>query len=461
MKKIISVIFCFHIFLSYAQPRNAYDKVSYKIFSETSGKNFAKALETADSLYTASGTSLQKIKSLMLSARIYQQAGDIKKSISYALSAENIIQKTDNSLWKAYVYSFLSTQYRVLKLQGQAEKALQKAFKATEEIQDPNVANLLKSKLWQEMTYHEISKKNYAKSIQYTLRAQQLIKDNYPGAVQNHFVELASNELSKEGSRQKAEVYILLALEKLERLGQTASISKQYQASNANYITVDFPTESSLNQTINNDSADIYTLQHRNRIKNWIILVISLCLVGNIILFSLYKRKLRKNLLNFSNQISTNEKATEIQTYRTPMPFTHVPPQKKFQARESEPSVIMTSAMEQKILAKLREFESSKLFTRKNISLSYLATYCDINSRYLSHIINTHKKKDFNNYINELRIKYIVDKLKQLPQYRKYKVATLADEAGFSSPNKFATIFKKEVSVPPSLYIKELEEQLS
>ncbi|WP_161622523.1 AraC family transcriptional regulator [Elizabethkingia anophelis] len=34
----------------------------------------------------------------------------------------------------------------------------------------------------------------------------------------------------------------------------------------------------------------------------------------------------------------------------------------------------------------------------------------------------------------------------------------MAEEAGFSSPNKFATVFKKEVSVSPSLYIKHLDD---
>nr|WP_305050598.1 AraC family transcriptional regulator [Elizabethkingia bruuniana] len=125
---------------------------------------------------------------------------------------------------------------------------------------------------------------------------------------------------------------------------------------------------------------------------------------------------------------------------------------------DSETGIIMTHATEQKLLLRLREFENSTLFTKKNISLSYLATYCGANTRYISYIINTYKKKDFNNYINELRIKYIVFKLEKIPHYRKYKVATLAEEAGFSSPNKFATVFKKEVSVSPSLYIKHLDD---
>lgn len=64
---------------------------------------------------------------------------------------------------------------------------------------------------------------------------------------------------------------------------------------------------------------------------------------------------------------------------------------------------------------------------------------------------------DFNNYINELRIQFIIDKLLKEPIHRKYKFSTLAEEAGFSSQNKFSTVFKKSTSITPSEFIKQLE----
>lgn len=128
-------------------------------------------------------------------------------------------------------------------------------------------------------------------------------------------------------------------------------------------------------------------------------------------------------------------------------------------ATKSVKSIIMTAGTEQKILDKLKEFEESNLYISKNISLSYLAIYCQTNNKYLSHLINTYKDKDFNNYINELRIKHIINKLQNNSQFRSYKIAILAEEAGFSSPNKFSTVFKKVTSISPSLFIKHLNEQ--
>lgn len=109
-----------------------------------------------------------------------------------------------------------------------------------------------------------------------------------------------------------------------------------------------------------------------------------------------------------------------------------------------------------KIMLKLNEFERKKLYIKRNVSLSHLAIHCDTNIKYLSVVINNYKKKDFNNYINELRVNYIIEKLKNNPYYRRVKVSVLAEESGFSSQSKFALHFKKVTSVSPSEFIKSL-----
>jgi len=65
--------------------------------------------------------------------------------------------------------------------------------------------------------------------------------------------------------------------------------------------------------------------------------------------------------------------------------------------------------------------------------------------------------KDFKNYINELRVGYIIEKLTTDPQYHKYKISTLAEEAGFSSQSKFAAAFRKVTDVSPSQFLEHLK----
>jgi YesN/AraC family two-component response regulator len=109
-------------------------------------------------------------------------------------------------------------------------------------------------------------------------------------------------------------------------------------------------------------------------------------------------------------------------------------------------------------LNKLEEFEKSQKYIQKNVSLKTLAQQFDTNPKYLSEIVNNHKNSNFNTYINNLRIDYIVEKIKKNPEYRKYKVSYLADECGFSSHSLFTTIFKNRMDLSPTEFLQKLNE---
>ena len=111
------------------------------------------------------------------------------------------------------------------------------------------------------------------------------------------------------------------------------------------------------------------------------------------------------------------------------------------------------------ILSNLETFEKSKDVRDPNLSLVVLAKRMNTNSKYLSEIINKHKGKNFNNYLNELRVNYIVDKLTQNPEYLQYKTSYLAEEAGFASRTTFTTIFKNVTGKSPSQFIDELKNR--
>lgn len=115
---------------------------------------------------------------------------------------------------------------------------------------------------------------------------------------------------------------------------------------------------------------------------------------------------------------------------------------------------------EKRILVKLVELEQERFYLRKDITLSLLCAAIDVNPKYLSLVIRKYKGKDFNNYINELRVKYIIEKLRSGTDYRSYKIAYLADEAGFSSHSKFALAFKALTGISPSTFIQNLRRDI-
>lgn len=112
------------------------------------------------------------------------------------------------------------------------------------------------------------------------------------------------------------------------------------------------------------------------------------------------------------------------------------------------------------LLLKLEKFERSKNNIKKDVSLTWLANHLNTNTRYLSEVIKKHKGKSFSNYINSLRINYIVELLYEEPKYREYKISYLAELCGFSSREVFTTTFKKETGISPSYFLDNLKNEI-
>ncbi|EJL75667.1 tetratricopeptide repeat protein [Chryseobacterium populi] len=125
---------------------------------------------------------------------------------------------------------------------------------------------------------------------------------------------------------------------------------------------------------------------------------------------------------------------------------------------ESTDLLKISPAVEENILNGLKYFEENLHFNNKNVSRYNLANELNFNTKYLSSVIKKHKNFNFNQYINHLRINYIVDKLKNEPKFRKYKINHLAEITGYSSHSAFSLEFKKIVGIHPSAFIKTLDK---
>jgi AraC-like DNA-binding protein len=164
---------------------------------------------------------------------------------------------------------------------------------------------------------------------------------------------------------------------------------------------------------------------------------------------------LLKILLFFRNRNSLKTYET-LNNYLNKKPATEE--RKPIAEQESKGSGLLKESEEQ-ILAGLKKFESSTKFTNKEMSLGMLAAQLNTNTKYLSEVINRHKQKNFNAYINELRINHITEKIKNDSNYLNYKVSYLADEAGFSSHSTFTTVFKSIVGISPIGFVELIKNQ--
>jgi AraC-like DNA-binding protein/tetratricopeptide (TPR) repeat protein len=110
------------------------------------------------------------------------------------------------------------------------------------------------------------------------------------------------------------------------------------------------------------------------------------------------------------------------------------------------------------ILKQLEKFENGKRFLEKDWNLVTLSAAFNSNTKYLAAILSHYRDKGFNEYINGLRIEYIINLLKNDYKFRKYTYEALANEAGFSSTQRFANAFLAKAGMPVSFFIEQINK---
>lgn len=111
------------------------------------------------------------------------------------------------------------------------------------------------------------------------------------------------------------------------------------------------------------------------------------------------------------------------------------------------------------ILEKLKKLEQQKYFLRQDCTLHKVAKKLKTNTAYLSRIVNNELGKSFSNYINELRINYVISELKSNSRLRAYSINAIADEIGYKSPDSFSKYFKEATGISPAVYIRKIEKK--
>lgn len=110
------------------------------------------------------------------------------------------------------------------------------------------------------------------------------------------------------------------------------------------------------------------------------------------------------------------------------------------------------------LLKKLTAFEKEQGYLELNLKLSDLSIRFETNNSYLSKVINQYKNKNFSQYINDLRISYVIKKLKTEKKFCKYTIKAIAQEVGFSSTESFTKAFYSNTGIQVSFFIKKIVE---
>ena len=232
---------------------------------------------------------------------------------------------------------------------------------------------------------------------------------------------------------------------------------------------------------INHLEAEKKRLEHSLRVKDlWleaafsgssiILIVLTIFLIENHLKKKEYLKRYNE-LAALRKNLKTEEKVLEV----LPAPETLYLPV----ANRTETESITVSSIEDKtsvkktekginaasiktldeILKYIDHFENNLEFLNSDINLNQLATLWRTNRSYLSTLINQYKGKGFTDYVNQLRIEYLLKNLEEDPNWKKYKISHLAELLGFSSSRSFSNAFLKATGISPSFYIQKIQSE--
>ncbi|WP_295199658.1 AraC family transcriptional regulator [uncultured Chryseobacterium sp.] len=192
----------------------------------------------------------------------------------------------------------------------------------------------------------------------------------------------------------------------------------------------------------------IHNLNNKNIILYWCLFI---GLVIILFLIYVYRRRIGQ----YQKQADLLLETSGIQLIQ-PIPNNKTREQNN--SVEEKAKNILSDAKLQDLKMKLEQFENNKEFLRKNITSDSLAKNLGTNRDYLSKSVNELKSKNFSQYLNELRINYIIEELKNNKKLRKYTISSIADDIGYNSSESFSNAFKKITGTLPSYYIKSLQD---
>lgn len=427
--------------------------------------NYNKALEHVFEAGSAKipETDSLKISVLLLKAKIIGNLGLNGIATNYLDEAENILKKTNEDHIKEDLYTTLLLErvwsnqrlnrydYSLSLLKG--AKQFGAVFK-TNSFLAHGIASLKKGEyVISEMNLNN-SLQEYSKSkvpntllkiqIYTNLAKLYLFKKQYNLSIDT--LKIALGEAKRIGNSDLIrEIDDLIATNYFE-LGNKEDYTKYNTEMMTLWVQLNSSDVEAINllyKLIEKEKGNQYKSREAEHSVFLLVLMIVLVLsiLGGVALYVSTKRKERhfieiQNFLEFRNRL-THSKPVKTDTLK---------------------KIVVPTETEQAVLEKLKKFELTEEYINKDMSLAMLASKVDVNTKYLSEIINKHYQDNFNTYINKLRINYIIKKLENDSQYSLYKISYLAEACGFSSHTSFTNVFKSITGISPRVFIRFLED---
>ncbi|MGG7470330.1 helix-turn-helix domain-containing protein [Chryseobacterium arthrosphaerae] len=449
-----------------------------KSFNSYLRSDAEKSLDFADKtlkVSTQNNYSIGKALAHRMQGTQYAKLGLLKESSSSLLNALSEVKNNNTEeghelrgmIFNSFLILLNKNQYK------EKEFYSKSAIREFQRLKNVTRRNELLISAYTNMGYNLSEVKKFQEAKYYFTKALSLAgKNNY--YLQASILNDIGFSFSKQNKPDSAVLYFRKSLVIVDQYGfnekkieVTKNLEEAYaqlddQPNAEKYKLVNLQLKDSIaynkamavNKTLSKKEENFdQLLTASHKMSNWLIIAcfVLIFVLGIVILTIIRLRKKHREVVSriYREGISPViyeedplEDSDDLQVKNTPTPA----------------EIKISPEVEENILNGLKVFEENLEFNSKNISRYNLANTLNINPKYLSAVIKKHLKFNFNQYINHLRINYIVNQLKNEPQYRKYKINHLAEITGYSSHSAFSLEFKKITGLHPSAFIKTLDE---
>ncbi len=494
------LLFCFSII--YSQNKDELDSLENRL-NMMRNTNPDETIKIGEQILKYSTSDKQKSNTLALMSFAYFAKENTKKSTELLFQAKEFAEKTNDPQIISKIYGTIAQMYLNIDFKDKAVYYLHLTIDEIKKLPEGNDKYRLKGLSYIELGKINMDEKKYSAANLYfknSLSEFNKMNNDAPYYIKRSYYNLGDSYYNLQ-KLDSASLYINKALEikKNTSVNDYAlfTLSNIYTDEKKHQLAIDTLKSILKNKELNDDilkskvylsisknykmlgdyeNFDLYNEKHLqinkeiaqnniNTIKNAVnleekkltneissankqnnTLVIILILISGVsitIFFYVGKTK-RKQKKQYEAIIESLENKTVITN------------DAKIEVAPKDGEIqLISSDVEQEILEKLDKFEKSDRFTNQKLNISTLAVQLKTNTTYLSQIINKYKGKNFNTYINELRINYICEKIHNNPEYLNYKISYLGEISGFATHSAFAKVFKSVTGISPSIFLNE------
>ena len=465
----------------------------------------------ADYLLKNAQTDIEKAEAFYLLSESEKKQGNYIESIEHLFKAKTLVDPKKDHFLNSLLLISIAQQCRSTGINDISEKYLNKAVAQISLITENEELIIAKAALRYEQADRLLDQDSIEKATQVAKSSENILEDvktMIPALLIKNYV-LQGNIYLTSRTVDSAALYFNKSIELIRASGFEDSPLEaktlkgigevQYATSNFEIAKTNFKKglevsgiEESLQAAILNDLSKVYKAQDsitayqinyrksstlnasfltsERKIRNTIIshieaeqegailsdkksyYIIAGAIVGLVLLifigYYFYNKNLNQQYQQFEKVIKQLENKQKLEA-----------PKKVVREENVETKgVTIPEETENAILKRLEDFETTTNYTNQNMSLPVLAKQLNTNTKYISEIIHTHKNKNFNTYINELRINHIIQLMKEDKKYLNYKVSYLAEESGFSSHSAFTVVFKSITGITPKQFVSFLKK---